>query len=617
MRSSVSDHFCSLRHGDCSADGLGALTSDSWCASADRTSVSGSQGHRPRPYRDEIMITLSVLEVANLCAGPSRRRILLCGISASLLMCLNPNHVAAKPGRGNCTQCHGPALSTTPADGATLDFGDVLVGTSIDKSLIVINTGGNSGGRSVRLSGDFPTSAGDFSLNGPAHFSSLRRNASENRSYTLSPSTRGPRSQAMTATADESSDGWPVLQGSSTVTFIGRGVAPVADVRTAEANVGNVRLGATASPLFTVENSGDGNLSGLGVESNLQGSVPGASGAFVGPGGSVDLIDGASMEFQYRFAPTDRGPQSTTIGLSFANGSPDGANQAHTVNLQLAGVGVGPGFDSSPKPDSVIDFGKIGSAETSTQLLLISNLTPDGDLGDQTDLTLLSAIVSGPGADQFSVDSFVPGAILGNTEALNLNLSFNSHDQTGSFQATLSITTDQGAMFGAAGDVFRYELAGLALDSGLLGDFNENGQLDVGDIDQLTAEVIAGTHNIVYDLNGDVVVDQADREIWIVDQKRTYYGDANLDGEFNSSDLVDLFTAGEYEDGVPTNSTWATGDFNGDADFDSGDLVAAFTAGGYEQGPRREMIPVPEPTSIRIMAVALIGCAIRRRYVRP
>lgn len=59
-------------------------------------------------------------------------------------------------------------------------------------------------------------------------------------------------------------------------------------------------------------------------------------------------------------------------------------------------------------------------------------------------------------------------------------------------------------------------------------------------------------------------------------------GDANLDGHFNSSDLVAVFQAGKYETMQP--ATWAEGDWNGDGVFDSGDLVAAFQDGCYEDG---------------------------------
>jgi hypothetical protein len=58
-------------------------------------------------------------------------------------------------------------------------------------------------------------------------------------------------------------------------------------------------------------------------------------------------------------------------------------------------------------------------------------------------------------------------------------------------------------------------------------------------------------------------------------------GDANHDAVFNSSDLVQVLQAGEYEDDIAGNSTWEEGDWNGDGDFDSRDLVLAFQLGDY------------------------------------
>jgi hypothetical protein len=58
-------------------------------------------------------------------------------------------------------------------------------------------------------------------------------------------------------------------------------------------------------------------------------------------------------------------------------------------------------------------------------------------------------------------------------------------------------------------------------------------------------------------------------------------GDANLDGVFNSGDLVQVFTFGEYEDADVGNSHWESGDWNGDGDFNTSDLVVAFITGKY------------------------------------
>jgi probable HAF family extracellular repeat protein len=130
----------------------------------------------------------------------------------------------------------------------------------------------------------------------------------------------------------------------------------------------------------------------------------------------------------------------------------------------------------------------------------------------------------------------------------------------------------------------------------LPGDFNGDGLVGVADMDLLTNEVLRGTHDVAFDLTGDDRVTQEDRTYWIERIARTYSGDSNLDGEFGSSDLVQVFQAGQYEDGIPLNSSWATGDWDGDREFSTSDLVHAFQVGAYESGPRPAEHAVPEPT---------------------
>jgi hypothetical protein len=69
----------------------------------------------------------------------------------------------------------------------------------------------------------------------------------------------------------------------------------------------------------------------------------------------------------------------------------------------------------------------------------------------------------------------------------------------------------------------------------------------------------------------------------VIDQPIPLPGDANRDGMFNSSDLTLVFQAGQYEDVLPGNSTWAEGDWNGDGDVTSADIVLAFQLNDYAE----------------------------------
>jgi hypothetical protein len=113
----------------------------------------------------------------------------------------------------------------------------------------------------------------------------------------------------------------------------------------------------------------------------------------------------------------------------------------------------------------------------------------------------------------------------------------------------------------------------------LNGDLDDDGKITSDDIDRLCRLLHSGDAR--GDLNGDGAVNQDDMDYLIRDILGTDYGDANLDGKFNSEDLVQMFAAGQYNDGVPHNSGWATGDFNCDGEFDSSDIIKAMQTGTY------------------------------------
>jgi hypothetical protein len=145
---------------------------------------------------------------------------------------------------------------------------------------------------------------------------------------------------------------------------------------------------------------------------------------------------------------------------------------------------------------------------------------------------------------------------------------------------------------------------------GVAGDFNENGVLDADDIDTLSLGIRNATVDPNFDLNNDQAINDGDRTYWVNDLKHTYFGDSNLDGEFNSADFVFVFTTGRYETGRPAG--WGAGDWNGDGLFDSSDFVKAFSGGGYELGPKGATHAIPEPSAWLLVLFAVPLVAARR-----
>jgi hypothetical protein len=174
------------------------------------------------------------------------------------------------------------------------------------------------------------------------------------------------------------------------------------------------------------------------------------------------------------------------------------------------------------------------------------------------------------------------------------------------------VEDDPRSPYGGGENIWVLPLA-LTEGGGVTGDFDSSGALDGPDIDDLTGQSASGTNNAAYDLNADALVNEADVQVWVKDLFNSWIGDADLNGVFDSSDLVTVLASGTYEADV--NSVWTTGDFNGDGRTNSTDLVAALADGGYELGPRAAaaVSAVPEPAGLTVAMLLLMALMRRRR----
>jgi hypothetical protein len=114
------------------------------------------------------------------------------------------------------------------------------------------------------------------------------------------------------------------------------------------------------------------------------------------------------------------------------------------------------------------------------------------------------------------------------------------------------------------------------------GDVDGDGRITATDIDKACDAVIRQDTGKIFDVNRDKKVDLTDVEYLVRDILGTSVGDADLNGVFDSTDLVAAFQAGQFENGAAGRATWATGDWNCDGHFTTTDLVMAFAAAAYK-----------------------------------
>ena len=94
------------------------------------------------------------------------------------------------------------------------------------------------------------------------------------------------------------------------------------------------------------------------------------------------------------------------------------------------------------------------------------------------------------------------------------------------------------------------------------GDFNEDLELGIGDIESLWTEVNEAVPHPSFDLTGDEAVDELDVDYWLTELAQTRRGDANLDGKVDFQDFLSLALSFGREQGW---ISWQNGDFTATA----------------------------------------------------
>ena len=267
-------------------------------------------------------------------------------------------------------------------------------------------------------------------------------------------------------------------------------------------------------------------------------------------------------------------------------------------------------FSADPEIPLQLD-GNLGSVAAPFSPFNVNTLAADFDteLGIYSETGKLIAlnddIIRGPevaGSVQSQVD-FEFGLPAGAYYAAFGGLGTEFHDD---FQVTPSLIGGSYSLAAGEasvdGSLSENEVAFIAFRIGTLeGDFDDDGLLSAADIDLL----VPGSPNLEFDVDGNGVVDDQDRQFWVEKMFGTFFGDTDLNREVNVSDFLTL--SGNFGNA----GGWAEGDFDVSGDVQFADFLQLSANFG---NTKIAAATVPEPNSPVLMLLAVVSlCAVRRR----
>ncbi len=227
---------------------------------------------------------------------------------------------------------------------------------------------------------------------------------------------------------------------------------------------GPTRVGTVKSGTLGVDNAGQGFSALRALFDNTALAPPFPAQYDVDQEGTTGILFVGDGEVRdYAYAPTARSEGVPDTGSVVVNAGFPGTTEEDVV-VELTGTGVGPLFDCTLVSGSTFDFGSVPPGNTATLEGLIRNASTDDDLGraDLTDLTLVDITLEGPDAPMFDLIGLTPGIVLHKGEEVALVIEFSPTGPAGSFGASVTIVTDEGAVVGEPGATFTYQLTGAA-----------------------------------------------------------------------------------------------------------------------------------------------------------
>ena len=234
---------------------------------------------------------------------------------------------------------------------------------------------------------------------------------------------------------------------------------------------------------------------------------------------------------------------------------------------------------------------------TAAGTIKVTEINPSGSAGP-------SALINLGGNLFFSATDGINGYELwrsdGTAAGTKMVADVNGDPLLSSYPSEL--TPFDGQLFMAARD----DVTGIELwTASLAGDFIQNGQLDLADIDALVAEIVAGTHQPAFDLTSDNLVNLDDLNRWLdlAGNCNLGFGRSYLPGDANLSGIVDFLDFNIWASNrFTSNAAWSKGDFNasGIVDFLDFNIWATYR---FQSSFGLAPPPTPEKTLDELPAV--------------